>query len=150
MTLILKLDLDMVKMYLHTKKWSFCVKGFKSYSLNRQKHRQTDTHTHTHTDMTENITYLHTRVVKMRKQPSSPPDPRHLPIIWVKIKDFWPYIVSVSSVLCFTEWTPHPSFNCSCRWKGYKCMRDDFKLELTDMGYCYTFNYDSKTRKWHP
>ena len=55
MTLVLKLDLDMVKMYQHTKKWSFYVKRFKSYSLNRQKHRQTD--------MTENITYPHTRVV---------------------------------------------------------------------------------------
>ena len=40
----LKLDLDMIKMYLHTKKWSFYVKRFKSYSLNRahrQTHRQT-------------------------------------------------------------------------------------------------------------
>ena len=53
MTLILKLDLDMVKMYLHAKKWGFHVKGFKSYSLNRQTHSQTD--------MTENITYLDTR-----------------------------------------------------------------------------------------
>ena len=40
MTFILKLDLDMVKMYMHTK--NFYVKGFKSYSLNRQKSRQTD------------------------------------------------------------------------------------------------------------
>ena len=49
MTLILKLDLDMVKMYLHSeKKRSFYVKGFKSYSLNRQKHRQTDTQTDRH------------------------------------------------------------------------------------------------------
>ena len=55
MTLILKLDLDMVKMYLHAKKWGFHVKGFKSYSLNRQTHSQTD--------MTENITYLDTQVV---------------------------------------------------------------------------------------
>ena len=47
MTLILKLDLDMVKMYLQAKNE---VKRFKSYSLNRQKHRQTDTQTHRHTD----------------------------------------------------------------------------------------------------
>ena len=65
MTLILKHDLDMVTMYLHTKKWSFYVKVFKSYSLNRQKHRQTDTQTHKQTDMTEKITYLRTQVVKI-------------------------------------------------------------------------------------
>ena len=54
MTLITKLDLDMVKTYLHTKNEVFYVKGFKSYSLNIQQ-----------TDMTENITYSHTRVVIM-------------------------------------------------------------------------------------
>ena len=48
MTLILKLDLDMVKMYLHTKNEVFYVKGFKIYSLNRQTDRQTDTQTHRH------------------------------------------------------------------------------------------------------
>ena len=53
-TLILKLDLDMVKMYLYTKNEVY-VKQFKSYSLNRQTHR--------HTEMTENIAYPHTRVV---------------------------------------------------------------------------------------
>ena len=41
MTLILKLDLDMVKTYLQTKDEVFYVKGFKSYSLNRHKHRHT-------------------------------------------------------------------------------------------------------------
>ena len=53
MTLILKLDLDMVKMYLHTKNGSFYVKWFKSYSLNRQKHRHTDTQTHRQIGMTK-------------------------------------------------------------------------------------------------
>ena len=77
MTWILQLDLDTS---------SFYVKGFKSYSLNRQKHRQIDRHTdtqteiqtdrqthrhtdrqkHRQTDTTENITYQHTRVVKMK------------------------------------------------------------------------------------
>ena len=60
MTLIHKLDLDMVEMYLHAKN-EFSVKGFKSYSLNRQTDRQTNRQT----DMTENITYPHTQVVKI-------------------------------------------------------------------------------------
>ena len=51
MTLMLKLDLDMVKMYPHTK--NFYVKCFKSYNQDRQTHTQADrhidTHTHTHT-----------------------------------------------------------------------------------------------------
>ena len=56
----LKLDLSMVKMYHHTKKWSFYVNSFKSYSLNW--HRQTDrTHTHTHTMKT--LPILHTSEV---------------------------------------------------------------------------------------
>ena len=58
MTLILKLDLDMVKMYLHTKNEVSMSSGSKVIAWtdrNRQTHRQTD--------MTENITYLHTRVV---------------------------------------------------------------------------------------
>ena len=78
MTLILKLDLDMVKMYRHTKNEVSMLRGSKVYSLNRQKHRQThrqtdrqthtqtDTQTDRHTDMTENITYPHTRVVITR------------------------------------------------------------------------------------
>ena len=59
MTLIFKPDLDMVKMYQYTKTKVSHVKGFKSYSLKRQTHRHTDKQT----DMTENITYPHTRVV---------------------------------------------------------------------------------------
>ena len=56
-------------------KWSFYVKGFKSYSLNRHKHRKknrhTDGHTHTETDRQthrhdRNITYPHSRVVKIK------------------------------------------------------------------------------------
>ena len=74
MTLILKLDLDMVKMYLHTKNEVSMLRGSKSIAWTD---RQTDTHTQIHTqtdrhtdrqtdrqtDMTENITYPHTRVV---------------------------------------------------------------------------------------
>ena len=40
MTLILKLDLDVIKRYLHIKNEVY-VKQFKSYSLNRWTHRQT-------------------------------------------------------------------------------------------------------------
>ena len=55
-------------------------KGFKSYSLNRQKHRQTDRHTdrqkhrqtHRQTDMTKNITYPHTQVVKRGRSTMRP------------------------------------------------------------------------------
>ena len=50
MTLVLKLDLDMVKMYLHTKNEVPSYSGSKVYSLNRQTDRQTDIQTHTHTD----------------------------------------------------------------------------------------------------
>ena len=46
MTLILKHDLDMVKMYCHTKNEVSMSKKFKSYSPNR----------HTHTRHDENIT----------------------------------------------------------------------------------------------
>ena len=64
MTLVLKLDLDMVRMYLHTKnevsmssgsKFIVCTDGHTDRHTDRQTHRQTD--------MTENITYPHTRVV---------------------------------------------------------------------------------------
>ena len=63
MTLILQLDLDMVKMYLHTKNEvsmssSSKVIAWTDRNTDRQTHRQT----HRQTDMTENITY--TRVVK--------------------------------------------------------------------------------------
>ena len=54
MTLVFKLDLDMVKMYHHTKNEVFYVHSFKSYSPNRQ----TDRHTHTH--MTKTLPLPHT------------------------------------------------------------------------------------------
>ena len=60
MTLILKLDLDMVKMYLHTKNEVSMSRGSKE-----QTETQKDRKTHRQTDMTENITYPHTRVVTM-------------------------------------------------------------------------------------
>ena len=68
MTLILKLDLDMVKMYLHTKNevsmWSSSkVIAWTDRNTDRQTHRQADTQTDTQTDMTKNITYPHTWVV---------------------------------------------------------------------------------------
>ena len=70
MTLILKLDLDVVKIYLHTKHEVSMSSGSKVIAWtdkHRQTHTQTDTQTDTHTDrqtdMTENITYPHTRVV---------------------------------------------------------------------------------------
>ena len=67
----------MVKMYLHTKNEVSISKGFKIYSLNKQKHRQTHrqtdtqtdrhphthTHTHTHRDthtQTHTETHTHT------------------------------------------------------------------------------------------
>ena len=69
MTLILKLDLNMVKMYLHAKIEVSMSRGSKviactDRNTDRQTHRQTDTQTNTQTDMTENIIYPHTRVVK--------------------------------------------------------------------------------------
>ena len=51
LTLILKLDLDMVKMYLHTKphqKWTSYVKWFKNCRMHRQTDRQTDRHDRKH------------------------------------------------------------------------------------------------------
>ena len=62
MTLILKLDLGMVNIYLHTKNEVSMSRVQKLQP--EQTETQTDTQTHRHTDMTENITYLHTRVVK--------------------------------------------------------------------------------------
>ena len=56
MTLILKLDLDMVNMHLYTKN------EIPSYSGSKVVAR-TDRHTDKHTDPTEIITYPHTRVV---------------------------------------------------------------------------------------
>ena len=64
MTLILKLDLDMIKMYLHTKNEVSMSSGSKVIAwTDRNTDRQTHRQTHRHTDMTENITYPHTRVV---------------------------------------------------------------------------------------
>ena len=48
MPLLLKIDLDMVKMYLYTENEVSMLRGLKSYSLNRQKHRQTDRQTDRH------------------------------------------------------------------------------------------------------
>ena len=59
MTLILKLDLDMVKMYLHTKNEVSMSRGSKVIVI-----ACTDRQTDRHTDMTKNITYPHTRVVR--------------------------------------------------------------------------------------
>ena len=61
MNLILKLDLDMVKMYLHTKNEVSMSRGSKQTETqtDTQTDRQTDRHTYT----TENITYPHTRIV---------------------------------------------------------------------------------------
>ena len=56
MTLILRPDLDMVKMYLHTKNEVSMSKGPEVIAW-------TDRNTDRHTDMTENITYPHTRLV---------------------------------------------------------------------------------------
>ena len=55
MTLVLTLDLDMIKMYHHTKN-EVSVMAFKSYSL----YRHTDRQTHR---QYENITFPHTRAV---------------------------------------------------------------------------------------
>ena len=66
MTLILKLDLDMINVYLHTKNEVSLSSGSKVIALtdrNTQTDRQTDTQTDRQTHMTENITYPHTRVV---------------------------------------------------------------------------------------
>ena len=60
MTLILKLDLDMVKMYHH-------IKNEVSMSTGSKVIAQTDTHrqTDTHTDTTKTLPLPHTREVTM-------------------------------------------------------------------------------------
>ena len=72
MTLIINLDLDMVRMYLHTKnevsmlsssKVIVCTDRQTDTQTDRHTHTQTDRQTHRQTDTTENITYPHTRVV---------------------------------------------------------------------------------------
>ena len=55
MTLILKLNLDMVKIYHHTKNEVFMSRHLKVIAqtdtqTHRQTHTQTDQQTHTHTD----------------------------------------------------------------------------------------------------
>ena len=68
MTLILKLYLDMVMMYLHTKNEVSMSSGSKVIvCTGGHTDRQTDTdiQTDTQTEMTENITYPHTRVVNI-------------------------------------------------------------------------------------
>ena len=60
MTLILKLDLDMVKIDLHMKN-EVPSPMIQSYSLSRQTQR--DTPTDRQTDLTEIIIYPHTRIV---------------------------------------------------------------------------------------
>ena len=57
MTLILKLDLDGVKMYHHTK-------NEVSMSRHLEVNRHIDRHTHTHRKY-ENITFPHTRAVML-------------------------------------------------------------------------------------
>ena len=67
MTLILKLDLDMVKMYLHTKKEVSMSRGSKVIAFtDRNTDRHTDRHTERQTHRhAKNITYLHTWVAMM-------------------------------------------------------------------------------------
>ena len=60
MTLILKIDLDVVKMYLHTKNKIFMWSISKVIAW-------TDRHTYTQEDMSENITYPHTQVVIIKE-----------------------------------------------------------------------------------
>ena len=60
MTLILKIDLDMVKMYLHTKNE---VPSYSGSKVIAWTDRQTDGQTHRQTDSSEIITYPHTRMV---------------------------------------------------------------------------------------
>ena len=56
MTLVLKLDLDIVQMYVCTKNEAPTFNGSKVTAW-------TDTHTDTQTDSTEIVTYLHRRMV---------------------------------------------------------------------------------------
>ena len=62
MTLILKLNLDMVQMYLHAKNEVSMSRGSKVIAWTD---RNTDRQEHRHTDMTGNIICPHMRVVKM-------------------------------------------------------------------------------------
>ena len=65
MSLVLKLDLDMVKMYNHTKNEVFMLRHSNVIAqTDRQTNTQTHRKTHTPTDRQyENITFPHTRAV---------------------------------------------------------------------------------------
>ena len=64
MTLILKLNLDIVKRYECTKNEASTFNGSKVIAqTDRYTDRQTDTQTDRRTDSSENITYPHTRMV---------------------------------------------------------------------------------------
>ena len=68
MTLILKLDLDIVKMYHHTKNevsMSTASKVIAQTDTHTQIDTQTDRHTHTHTDTMKTLPLPHTREVNM-------------------------------------------------------------------------------------
>ena len=68
MTLILKLDLDIDKMYHHTKNEVSMPRHSKFIAqMDRQTHIHTDTHRQTDRQY-ENITFPHTRAVKMTKK----------------------------------------------------------------------------------
>ena len=71
MTLVLKLDLNIVKLDMYTKMKLLALKVQKlqTEQIHRQTDRQTDTHTHTHTDSTEIITYPHARMVSINWHP---------------------------------------------------------------------------------
>jgi len=60
MTLIHDLDLDIVKMYLHTKTE---VSRSRLLKVRAEQDRQTDTHTDTRTDATDCITMLQSQQV---------------------------------------------------------------------------------------
>ena len=93
MTLILKLDLDMVKMYLHTKNEVSMLRGSKVIACtNRNTDRQTDRQT----DMTENITYPHTRLLKMCTQAILEPNDNR---------------IRNHEINCGCEWTIRPYLN---------------------------------------
>ena len=65
MTLILKLDLDIVKRYVCTKNEASTLNGSKVIAwTDTQTETQTDRWTDRQTDSSENITYPHTQMVK--------------------------------------------------------------------------------------
>ena len=97
MSLILKLDLDMVIMYLCTENEipSFCGSKVRAQAI-----RQTNTHTHT--DPTEIITYLHTWMV----------------IKWSENISFWDRVIfypchNLSAVFLFRDTVWHSGSNAT-------------------------------------